>query len=328
MQRTLLRVAMGFVVLLTACSAPNQHAFEQYSSAVKNAGDSLDKVLVQETEWSRDEYVDKVLKGSVTLEDTALLDSKAGQFTVTFPGGGKDQPTFYKLQDARVTLTSLNQATGKYVTLLAVLASKELIDPDTFATIAKDTDSSLNSIAAKMKVQGADVGIHIFAVGSSEVMRLLIEHRRRAALEKVLIDNQAALDAYCISCVRLLKILDYALANDYSAKAQALERKFADLKGKTGDLSASSEAKGVVEAHLQLNADYVTLVQSLKSAKQVYTKLPEGHRELLHSVQKKASGFAAIQALAEEGQRLKTIYDQLQKPSAPRKTAKTATNEG
>ena len=150
-------------------------------------------------------------------------------------------------------------------------------------------------------------------------------------MEKVLVDNQPALDAYCRSSIQLLKILDHALANDYSAKAQALERKFADLKGKTTDLSESGQAKSVVEAHLQLNAEYVALVQSLKSAKEVYTKLPEGHRELLHSVQKKASGFAAVQALAEEGQRLKTIYDQLQKPNAsgkPAKAAKAATDEG
>ena len=69
MQRTILPVLIGFGALLTACSAPDQRAFETYSSAVKNAGDSLDKVLAQETDWSRDEYVDKVLKGTVTLED-------------------------------------------------------------------------------------------------------------------------------------------------------------------------------------------------------------------------------------------------------------------
>jgi hypothetical protein len=310
-------IVTALMFLLGGCAAPDQHPFDQYSTAVKSAGDSLDKVLVEETAWSRDEYIDKVLKGSVTLEDTALLDSKAGKFTVTFPAGGQNKPTFYTLQDVRVTLSSLNQATGKYVTVLATLASKELVNPDTFEAIAKDTDSSLNSIAKKLNVQNAEVGIHIFSVGSAEVMRLLIEHRRRAALEKILVDNQPAIDAYCGSCISLLRALDHSLAADYSAKAQQLEKKFVSMQDKThGDLTEDSQAKAVVVEHLQLNSDYVALVQSLKSAKEVYTKLPQGHRELLQSVQKKATNFEAIQGLAEEGQRLKTIYDELQKPSS------------
>ena len=328
MQQRKFSAAVGCALLLVSCAAPNQDAFNQYSTAVKNAGDSLDNVLVQETSWSRDEYVDKVLKGNVTLEDTAFLDTKMGQFSVVFPNGGKNQPTFYKLQDARVTLASLNQATGKYVNILATLASKELINPDTFATIAQDTDTSLNSIAANLKVQNADVAIHVFSVGSAEVMRLLIEHRRRAALERILSNNQPAINAYCNSCVRLLRVLSQSVTNDYTVKAEGLEARFEALKAKNSDLTNSSEAKDIVSQHLELNSTYVALVQSLKSAKEVYTKLPEGHRELLQSVQKKATGFAAIQAIAEEGQRLKTIYDQLQKSGGAGKTAKTAASDG
>jgi|GEM_PF-3396647 len=329
---SLLSIRIACVILLAGCAAPDEKPFQQYSTAVKDAGDSLDKVLVEETNWSRDEYIEKVLKGTVKLQDTALLDNKAGQFTVVFPSAGRNQPTFYKLQDVRVTLLNLNQATSKYVSVLSTLASKDLVNPDTFETIAKDTDNSLNSIAKKINVQGAEQGIRIFSVGSTEVMRLIIEHRRRAALEKILVDSQPAIDDYCRNCVLLLKDLDHSLSVDYNSKAQDLEIKFSDMKAKAKsgeDLLENAGARAVVEEHLQLNNDYLALVHSLKSAKEVYAKLPQGHRELLQSVRKKATGFEAIQALAEEGKHLKTIYDELQKPSATSsKTAKATPKEG
>ena len=70
-----------------------------------------------------------------------------------------------------------------------------------------------------------------------------------------------------------------------------------------------------VEHLLQLNSDYLALVHALKSAKKVYEVLPQGHRELLKSVQKQPTGFEAIKNLYEEGKRLKSIYDEL-KPTA------------
>jgi|SRR6266404_2382533 len=327
---SLLSIGIAFVFFLAGCTAPDQKPFQQYSTAVKDAGDSLDKVLVEETNWSRDDYIGTVLKGSVALEKTALLDSKPGQFTVLFPANGQNQPTFYQLQDVRVTLLSLNQATGKYVNVLSTLAGKDLVNPDTFETIAKDTDNSMNSIAKKIGVQGAEQGIHIFSVGSAEVMRLLIEHRRRAALEKILVDSQPAIDEYCAKCVSLLSALDKSLSIDYNAKAQALETEFRKVRndegGKDKDLTGSNKARTIVEEHLQLNSDYLALVHSLKSAKEVYTKLPQGHRELLQSVRKQATGFEAIRDLSEEGKRLKTIYDELQKPSS--KSPKGETTQG
>lgn len=317
-------LATGLVALLVGCAAPDPHPFQQYATAVKDAGDGLDKVLVQETSWSRDKYIQSVLDGSVKLRDTALLDRKA-QFTVSFPAsaGVTNEPTFYKLQDVRVTLLNLNEATEKYVNVLATLAGGDLVNPATFEAMAKDTDQSLNSIANKLNAQGAEGAIHIFSVGSSEIMRLVIEHRRHAALVKILKDSQPAIDDYSGRCVSLLRILDQSLAGDYGAKASALEDSFSAILRKKqkedpkATLVGDTTAHDIIEQILQLNSDYLALVHSLKSAKAVYEKLPQGHEELLKSVLKQPTGLAAIKALSEEGKRLKNIYDELQQAPAP-----------
>src|ERR1035437_208364 len=98
-------ITVGLTTILAGCATVDPHPFQQDAAAVKEAGDGLDKVLVQDIDWSRDKYIENVLDGSVNLGHTAILDRKS-PFTVSFPetDGATVTPTFYKLQDARVTL--------------------------------------------------------------------------------------------------------------------------------------------------------------------------------------------------------------------------------
>lgn len=314
-KKHILAIAAGLGIMLAGCAAPNPHPFQQYAAAVKQAGDGLDQVLVQNIGWSRDKYIDSVLDGSTSLGHTAFL-YRSSPFTVSFPvtGGVTNQPTFYKLQDVRVTLLNLNEATEKYVNVLASLAGSDLVDPATFDAMAKGADASLNSIAKQLDAQVSGSAIHVFSVGSSEIARLVIEQKRQNALEKILTQSQAGIDDYCHKCLALLLILDESIANDYGAKASALEDDFHKIsKGKPTD---APQARAVIEQFLRLNSDYLALVDSLKSAKKIYETLPEGHRELLKSVKKQPTGFEAINGLYEEGMRLKGIYDELNQPVA------------
>jgi hypothetical protein len=303
------------MVLLAGCVAPDPRPFQQYAVGVKQAGDALDQVLVQDIGWSRDKYIDSVLDGSVALRDTAILDRKS-PFTVTFPapGGVNTQPTFYKLQDVRVTLLALNDATEKYINVLATLASSDLVNPATFDAMAKDADASLNSITKQLDARVPGTAIHVFSVSSAEIARLVIEHKRHRALVKVLTESQAGVDGYCERCLALLTILDQSLATDYSAKADTLEGAFSKIP--KAARAADPKARAAVEQLLQLNSDYLALVHSLQSAKTIYKALPQGHSELLKSVQKQPTGFEAIKLLYQEGIHLKSIYDELIKPTA------------
>ena len=311
-------IAACVVVLCAGCVAPDPRPFQQYAAAVKQAGDGLDQVLVQDIGWSRDKYIDSLLDGSTTLRHTAFLD-RSSPFTVTFPvmDGITNQPTFYKLQDVRVTLQNLNDATGKYVNVLATLAGSDLVDPAAFDAMAKSADASLNSIAKQIDARVSGNTIHVFSVGGAEIARLVVEQKRRDALERIITQSQLGIDGYCQKCISLLLILDQSLANDYSAKAGVLEGEFHKISN--GKPTSDPQARAVVEQFLQLNSDYLALVDSLKSAKKIYEALPVGHRELLKSVKKQPTGFEAINNLYEEGMRLKGFYDELNQPATPNK---------
>jgi hypothetical protein len=311
----ILVITLGLEILLAGCATVDPHPFQQYAAAVKEAGDGLDKVLAQDIDWSRDKYIENVLDGSVNLAHTAILGRKTS-FTVSFPetGGMTVKPTFYQLQDARVTLLNLNEATEKYIKLLGSLAGSDTLNPKTFDAMAKETDASLNSIIKKLDAQVPGNAVHLFSVGSAEIARLIIENKRHDALVKVLTESQASIDDYCHKCLTLLMILDESLATDYSAKAMVLEGNFSKIS--LEKRAVDPKARSAVEHLLQLNSDYLVLVQALKSAKNIYEALPQGHRELLKSVQKQPTGFEAIKSLYEEGKRLKSIYDELNKPTA------------
>lgn len=347
-RRFWLRLVPGFAFFLGACAAPDSHPFAQYSTAVKKADTGLVSSLDQAASWSRDDYIRDVLRGKAKLSQTAVLQ-ETERFRLSFRSS--TGPIFQEFQQNRALLLTASAATEKYVDTLVTLAGTDLIDPNTFQTIAQDTDTSLTSIAKTIHAKVPDQAIPIFATASSEVMRLLIEHRRRAALEKLLETNQRAIERYCNLCAALLAYIDQSVSNDYRTQATALVFAFdevrdsakqsssgttdtpvASVASKPGeppapvDLTDNAKARGIVEQLLQLNTDYRALIESLESATKVYAKLPDGHRELLQSVRKQATGFAAIKDIAQEGERLKNIYDSLQKSGA--KSSDQKTKEG
>jgi hypothetical protein len=300
--------AVALALSLAGCASPDPQPFQRYAAAVKEAGDGVDHVLAQDIGWSRELYINGVLAGSVRLRDTALLDETA-PFTVSFPSRGKtsDEPTFYRLQEARATLTGLNDATEKYLNVLTVLSGKDVVDPKAFETLAVDSDASLNSMASRLDAQVPGSAIHIFSVGGAEIARLVVEKKREAALERILIESQPCIDDYCKKCGSLLVILDQSLASDYTVKSSALEERYHEISN--GKPTRDPAARAVVEELLQLNSDYIGLVDSLKSARKVYEAMPRGHLELLKSVKRQPAAFEAINDINAAGKRLETIYN-------------------
>src|SRR5580704_6149722 len=93
-----LSVVLGGALLLAACSAPDQHPFEQYSTSMKKADTGLVASLDQATSWSRDDYIGDVLKGKTKLSQTAVLQERS-QFALSF--GNSTGPIFEQFQEDR-----------------------------------------------------------------------------------------------------------------------------------------------------------------------------------------------------------------------------------
>src|SRR5664279_2248968 len=81
-------ITLGLAILLAGCATADPHPFQQYAAAVKEAGNGLDKVLINDIEWSRDKYVAGVLDGSVRLGHTAILYRNCLLYTSPSPRDG------------------------------------------------------------------------------------------------------------------------------------------------------------------------------------------------------------------------------------------------
>jgi Mg2+ and Co2+ transporter CorA len=138
-----------------------------------------------------------------------------------------------------------------------------------------------------------------------------VENRRHKALENILSNSQTNMDSYCARCRELLRIVDQSLTTDYDTQARALEQHFSGIAREKRP--SDPEARKDVEQLLQLNSSYMSLMETLAAARDVYETLPRGHKNLLEAVQKKPTDLAAIKDLSEEGQQLKRIYDNLKK---------------
>jgi hypothetical protein len=303
-------LALLLLVFLSGCKAPDPKPFQDYAAAVHGAGDNMELALSRDTDWSREKYISSVLNGSVKLRDIALFDKK-GPFNVVFPGanGLANQPTFYRLQSARLTLVAMNEATKKYVDLLATLASSDLISPDSFESMAGDVNHSFDSIATTLKAQLPGEALPVLSLATSEVMRAIAENHRHKALEEILEKSQKPMEQYSSLCLKLLRIMDQSLTTDYDAQATRIEDEFSQIA--PGKRASDPDARKLVEQLLQLNTDYLALMNSLIAAKNIYETLPQGHSDLLKSLQNKPTNLAAIKELFSEAQRLKRIYNEL-----------------
>jgi hypothetical protein len=298
------------LVFLFGCKAPDPKPFQDYAAAVHGAGDNMELALSRDTDWSREKYIISVLNNSVKLRETALLDKK-GPFNVVFPvvNGLANQPTFYRLQNARLTLIAMNDATKKYVDLLSTLASSDLISPDSFEAMARDVNHSFDSIGKTLNAQLPGEALPVLSLATAEVMRAIAEHHRYKALEETLAKSQKPIEQYASLCLKLLRIMDQSLTMDYDTQATRIEDEFSKIAPEKRD--SDPDARKLVEQLLQLNTDYLALMNSLVSAKNIYETLPRGHSDLLKSLQNKPTDLAAIKELFSEAQRLKRIYNEL-----------------
>jgi hypothetical protein len=298
------------LIFLSGCKAPDPKPFQDYAAAVHGAGDNMELALSRDTDWSREKYIISVLNNSVKLRETALLDKK-GPFNVVFPvvNGLANQPTFYRLQSARLTLIAMNDATKKYVDLLSTLASSDLISPDSFEAMSRDVNNSFNSIGKTLNAQLPGEALPVLSLATAEVMRAIAEHHRHKALEVILAKSQKPIEQYASLCLKLLRIMDQSLTTDYDAQATMIEDEFSKIAPEKR--GTDPDARKLVEQLLQLNTDYLALMNSLVAAKNIYETLPRGHSDLLKSLQNKPTDLAAIKELFSEAQRLKRIYNEL-----------------
>lgn len=292
---------MGMSLLLTGCAGVHPQPFKEYQQALREAWEGADQAVSVNCDWEKANLVAEVARKDKPFSQLEIQRTAGYKLKLAQP-----KPLFVTLRDVRATLADVNDATIRYVDLLAVLAGNELIERDAFEQTARDVDARFNSIARSLDIQTAGPAIPILSLAYSEISRMLIERQRKEALIRILQENQPRIEAFSAKCIALLDTLEEGLWHAYGKQFQNLDDAFANA---TGDSSTQTDRrKTLVGRTLKLDDEYLSIVRGLDETRRIYDRLPKGHQELLASVKDRASNLPSIEDILASGKRLQRLY--------------------
>ena len=191
---------------------------------------------------------------------------------------------------------------AKYTTLLSVLSSKDY---------QTDVDKASQSLAGSLKnladtsVAGVDTKkvAGIIATLTDVVGKQIIDHKRADALRTAMDASQD--DIFSLSTLIVgsnTKIKKYVgqMRNRFIAHANAARPPYASLNRVASDLNTA-----------QLLAEIDEIDSSLDLMSTAIAKIPDAHKEIRTSLDKKGSTVESLQGLIQEAQRASKLYKSL-----------------
>jgi len=290
------------IIFLFGCVSIPTEPFDEFSLAIEEAKEGVELVLSKNYDWERKIFIEDVLSGERQLAEIEI--QRKGSFQYAF---AEAKPLFFTLQDVKVTLSGVNNAVVQYANLLKVLASPELINKEEFEELTKNTESALNGSLKSLQIKTRAEAIPIFSISALELSRLVIENRRKKALENILDRNQASMEEYTNRCIVLIDNLEKSLFHAYGKAFANLEDEYSRISG-NGTIERRKE---IIEQALELNEEYISSVNGLKEACKVYENLPKAHKELQKSVKNEDINLQMIKDIHVSAKRLQRIYSEM-----------------
>jgi hypothetical protein len=199
----------------------------------------------------------------------------------------------------------LNGALVGYADLLNDLANA---GPTTaqFDDRTTKLNAGLRGLATAMGDPASGQGIALFSTAAAELIRLYIDNGKREHLRRALEANQENIESASAHLQEALRISALHLWQEYDEKTAALidplhpfsKTKLKDRKKSVG---------GIVEANEILTYQLSALEVLIES----YRALPRANRELIDSLDAPGWSLNAIYEIADNGLRLRRLYDEL-----------------
>ena len=290
-----------FVTLMLqfGCTILDPKPFLDFSSAVRSASNSANKALGINYEWERENFIYDVAIGD---EDIYLIFlDKPLNYKAQFREG---VPFFYTLKDVRDVLNQVNQATIKYIDLLIVLVGDKSVTKKEFDRYAKDLNDSMNSVIYQLNADISGEAIPIFSLVATEIVKMVMEGKRKAAIIKVLEGNQPIIEAYSRKCINLVDTVEQSLYHSYA-------KYFANAEEELFKLENILSRREFVREILNFNEQYIAIVSALGTTRKIYETLPKAHDALYGSITKKSLNIQYILDLYKYGEQLEKTYREL-----------------
>ncbi|HOW64393.1 MAG TPA: hypothetical protein P5186_13025 [Candidatus Paceibacterota bacterium] len=294
-------LASGIVLgLLLGCASTKPDLFVQYHNAVRETQSGVDAVLSLNYHWTRSGFIDDFSKDTNSRLSRLMIQPGAG-YEWSLP----ESPVYLEIKRTRSSLAELNEAFANYTSLLARLASRDLVNPAKFEQWTKDLNRSTTDALKALNLDVSSAEISLFSAASSEAARLFIENHRQRHLKDAIEKNQTNVVQYSALCVSLLHTIRGNLKAYYVDQTKPIQEAW--------NASAGDKRKKNTEAMLNLNEQYADAMRILQELETAYNALPEAHADLARAFMAKPKTTGeGIQRLFSSARRLDHLHQQLQ----------------
>jgi hypothetical protein len=304
----LYQLSLSSFLLFAGCGGAIHHdSFSEFSHSMHELRDGADQALELPYLWGRERYIAETA--------TASIDTTAGLAAVqrlilerdeddVFDWAMADEPLHVKQIRFRRGVYELNDGLVDYADLLGDLANAGLTTAQ-FDDRATQMNAGLRGLATSMGDPTSGQGIALFSTAATELIRVFIDNGKREHLRRAIEANQENIESASTQMQEALHLSALHLWQEYDEiVATLIEPIHPFSKTKLKDRKKS--VGGIVEANeilmYQLNALEV-LVES-------YRALPRANQELVDSLDTPGWSLNAIYEIAENGLRLRRLYDE------------------
>ena len=294
-------------VISSGCASVNPKPFQDYEVSTRRLQDGMETVFIVDRQMTTEGFIQKVVDGdSKSLKELSLqFPAKTSPFEIAFEGA---PPIFITIAQAERRMASLNRAFSDYAALLVMLAGSEVVNQETFDSLAKDLNGNILDTANQLKKQGVTIpdninqGIGIVSIAAAEGFRAYIENKRRESLKEALDKNQTIINQWSVVALNALENIGLDVQHEYERKRGVLSKLIV-----SGGVDSEIKTAKVQELVL-LNTSMFDIMGVLQELSLAYSKMPAAHANLAESIDNEEFSLPDLKSYYDQARHLQSLY--------------------
>jgi hypothetical protein len=290
------------LLLTLGCSSLDPSRFQSFSTSLQELTTGVEAQADQDYTSTRARFVAEAGTGKIALTRLQLSFDADDSYGFSYAEG---EPLFVKVHRFQLGIGRLNQAMQAYAALLVELAGGELIPQARFDQLTRDLNANAAAAARTlgMEVSGQDLGL--ISTTAVEVLRGLLEQKRRRALAEAVAANQERIEQFAGRMEEAIELLAAGVRQDYTQQYMKIALAAVDAPDRTD----------AVNQILALNQQTEESLRMLRSLAASYRALPAAHAALARDAGQ-AAGLGGLVDLANHTLHLRALWHSVSPPEA------------
>lgn len=295
-------VSFVAVAVVAGCASVDPKPFERFHESASTFQSSSDEALQSVYELAvRGFRTPSSFGETVTFDRLLLTWDLRGDPTVPTQ---EQKPLHSMLRDMRRTSALVAGTFTEYSQLLALLAGGSEADAQRIVELAKTANSELRAARNAAGLELEDEGFALVATIGAEAMRLKIEKQRRDYLRETMDAAHGPIKELANFMVTTMDLVAGDVKATYLPWADAQRRAHSKEQSPAGK-------RNILVALLDRNDQTILLLESIRTLRDGFAKVPEAHAQLRARLDEPESLLTAGRRLYDDARRLQRLHKEL-----------------